>query len=355
MRPQGALTEPAAEVLQPKIPAELLERASAGAPEALTQVMDLFISGQPKGRARFDAFSRECLQGTFGFYTRQVSLSTPDGHAAVPTPVADRLGYRLGLASTVSKEALELLTKHDHITIGEIGGGTGALKRAVLAILNSDPKSQGRFSYVSIDINPHHRAAQSRFGGRSVEGSATEIGLIDSSVDLLFDEEVLDCLPFRVFDVDRSLCRVVREAYVRPNSGGSISWELPEADASFAKFDELYRRTGDGSRIYEFSPDYEKYWSESFRVLTPGGVRLCSDYDTMMTRSGLGGRGNGYSQVAVRLPYMVDLTHGINFAMQKILAEEAGFQAPQTKELIGLVFDFGAINRQMLRAVKPKE
>lgn len=347
--PQNIIAD---EVVTPPRDAALEAKALSGDRCALTQLMVNFISAQPQSMLRIDHFAREHSFGRTGFYSHFLDFAH-HGAERVFTPLVHDQGYRAGLSQLIAEFIGQKLRHPGNLTVAEIGGGNGAMKREILAAFGSIPELAERLTYISIDINPKQVAIQAAIGARAQLGSATDTGLPDQSIDLLFDEEVLDCLPPRVFKINRRSSQVESEAYV--NSQLSLTWKpfaSDDRDAALVNRVLQSRRSLDGQSFIEFAPDQRKYWQESFRILKPDGIRFSSDYGELMTLSGAEVRGSSARYVgmhgALSHPYTVDLTHGVDFDAQEILAHEAGFRNVRVDDLLQRVHAMSALGRKCI-------
>ncbi|VVC01981.1 Uncharacterised protein [uncultured archaeon] len=124
------------------------------------------------------------------------------------------------------------------------------------------------------------------------------------------------------------------------------------------EFFEQYLKSSESYRGNKcFSEDYKLYWEESYRVLKPGGTRFSIDY-TISFSAIDASLGIGHYEVAVAKPYSVDLTHFVDFGLQKKLALNAGFSHIVNGDLfeivskaMGILFTDG-IGRNLLGAIK---
>ncbi len=327
----------------------------------LEQNMHRFVR-EHGGRVRFDAFTREHLMGQTGFFSSHIDMT--QSPMAVYTP-SQKKAYVESLARSMVEiihESFGWRGSGRPLHFVEIGGGAAQFKSAFLRAYQDYRRAGGplRLSYTSVEPNPHNRKRQKLADAQVVEGTAQHTGLAASSADILFDDEVLDTLPFRVFHFHPSN-GVTREAFVhlRPEREQplEIHYNLAETDQHTQAVERHLR--GKRERYYNYSPDYAAYWSESNRVLGPGGVRVSLDYPDALTRRFVP-KVDSTNTEALRKPYRVDLTHGIDFSMQQKIAEAHGFHNAAVFPLVAL---FGshlteenhleAVTRQVIVAQKP--
>jgi len=321
--------------------------------------MQKFVQ-QHGGRVRFDAFAREHLLGETGFYSAYVDMSRYPHRALTPSSKESYAQYvSLYICNLVLKHAQNTMPRGSTVKFGEIGGGGGYFKRAFVGHLEFFKQSGSRYGveYISIEPNPNHRKAQS-FAGKVVEGTAQSTGLPEASLDFVFDDEVLDCMPFRLFNYHDASGKIVEEAFVEwTGEQLKLVYGAVENDEGMNFFERHLQGSGPDKRGNCFSPDYAHYLHESYRVLKPGGMRCSMDYPTYFSESD-----NEFcekqSRKAVTEPYIFDLTHYIDMELQKKIALQAGFARADFGDLmkaIGDRFDIcltDAIGRDLLTAVK---
>ncbi|GEM_PF-4031076 len=317
------------------------------------------------GRVRYDAFAREHLMGETGFYSTVVDLRKRSQD--VVTPSCDNKKYVQAVSFLVSsivlKRSMQMKNEGDTISFVEIGGGNGNFKRAFLEHFKFYQQEgvKLRLEYISVEPNPNHRQAQS-FSGKVMQGTAQKTGLPDNGADFLFDEEVIDCIPFRVFRYDAKRQRITQEAFVKANGNSSLAlaYDTVQRDED-AEFYELHlRQHGLKTAEYPYGPEYRAYWKESLRVLKPGGTRFSIDYGTEPILPNILNDKFlvGHYRRAVEKPYAVDLTHQIEFELQKRIAMASGFAHVVYDELFKAIAQstrvqiIDALGRYLLAAVK---
>ena len=277
---------------------------------------------------RFDNFAREHLMGATGFYSTQVDMRRGPGQVNTPS-FNERYVNTVSLILVLKalKHVAKMGANKKKFVFAEIGGGNGNFKRAFISTWEHYGAVQAGESifpdleYISVEPNPNHRAAQS-FAGKVVKGTAQKTGLPNSSVDLLFDEEVVDCLPFRIVKYDPEKKNIYYEAFVQiePDNTLNIVFEKAERDEGIAFYEKFLKTRTPYIGDLNWSDDYPKYWAESFRVLKPGGVRVSIDYSVERTAVS-----NSRYCYALREPYLVDLTHYVDYKLQTIIALQQGF------------------------------
>lgn len=297
------------------------------------------------GKVRFDEYAAEHLTGKHGFYSSHVDIGVPG--SGVPTPCTSNPEYVQLLTAVVIKclgqywRANSADLEGRNLTFCEIGGGTGKLKEQLLDAWGSLAKRHRlpQMEYISVDLNQRHLERQGRAGpGRTVRGTATSTTLPDGSLDVLFDEEVLDCLPFRIFHWDSSRQRLTKEAHVAVKGDSLVleHLEIKDPDRLAGHTEADLARRNYKLPLYRYAPQQWDYIKESVRVLRPGGMRISSDYDCdglgSLLRADLGDVEN-----ALRFPYAVDLTHGVDFVRLAQMAYFNGLRGTphSTMELFG--------------------
>ena len=187
------------------------------------------------GRVRFDKFAREHLMNPeCGFYSRRADIARNPAQVVTPSRLEEyAVPFSLFVSSVVMTRS-QGIQEGKPVVFAEIGGGSGSFKKAFLEhweFYNNEGLNRN-IEYISIDPNPNHRASQS-FAGKVVEGTAQRTGLPDRSVDVLFDDEVIDCLPFRIAKFDKNDGRIHYEAFVKAENGGfgsfMIGWKMAKA------------------------------------------------------------------------------------------------------------------------------
>jgi SAM-dependent MidA family methyltransferase len=319
------------------------------------------------GCVRFDAFAREHLMGEKGFYSTLIDLRrrTPE----VPTPSCHDEAYLQAVSFLVSsivlKRSMKIKNRGDTVSFVEVGGGNGNFKRAFLDHFKFYQQEgvELQLDYVSVEPNPNHREAQA-FAGKVVEGTAQKTGLSGNSADFIFDEEVLDCIPFRVLRYDARNQRITQEAYVKTNGNSSLVFAYGDVqrDDAVESYELYLRQNGSKTAEYPYGPDYRAYWDESLRVLKPGGTRFSIDYGEEPTLPGIITNKflAGHYRKAVENPYSVDLTHQIDFELQKRIALASGFAHVLCDKLIRAIYGtvhkeiIYALGRHLLLALKPE-
>ncbi len=326
------------------------------------QQMNQFIR-ERGGRVRFDVFAREHLLGEkFGYYSTKVDMTKRDGTLGsmldnVFTPsVEPKYAQAVSglVAGWVAKRCQ--MTNSASAVFAEIGGGAGNFKKAFLEQWPAIGGNRIRLEYISVEPNPNHRAAQSP-DGTAIKGTAQKTNLPDASVDFLFDEEVLDCMPFRIMKYDGK--QLQSEAFVIAREGAmlELKYDKVERDELASIFEMYLSKIDSKAGTVVFSNDYEAYWKESMRVLKPGGSRFSIDYVPI-------GKLNNDSitekraQYILRVPYREDLTHLIDYRLQNAFAYAAGFGKIVVSGLASLLAGSGelfvsSIGRQLMGALKP--
>ena len=281
------------------------------------------------GKARFDHFSQEHLMGEHGFYARHVDLRNEWGGAPTPSRITET--YAKAVAEAVFSMTLDTLKYNQGgngpFNFAEFGGGAGDFKREFLKQYRQyrDSGGQVEIKYISVEPNPHHIEAQQVEGTTVMKGTVQKSGLQDRSIDVLFDDEVLDCLPFRIFKYDPQKRVITHEAFVTAQPDQlKLDFHPAERDEHVSLLEKYITAHGKHEEYHVYSPDYHDYWHESFRVLKPGGLRFSIDYgsspmDALFTKP------HEWVRNSIQYPYQRDLTHMIDFDLQGILAHTHGF------------------------------
>lgn len=316
------------------------------------ETMRAFVK-QQGGEVRYDVFANEHLMGASGFYRSYLDISIGGD---VQTPTQSDPEYRTCLAGLVVGGFLQAYSntcreKGAPPVIVEVGGGGGQLKREVCGILKNDNIPH---RYISVEPNATQRAHQRLAGTEVMNGVVTKLPFPDSSIDFLFDEEVLDCLPVRVFKWDRTTHRIVGELFVRCGKTSlEHFWKEPDPnDERIGHIKCDLKRVGYKPELYYYAAGYWDYVMESARVLKPGGIRLGTDYGF------IGCPENtpfpefnrpifselGYITKAVKEPYTCDLTHFVDFVL---LQKLAGLQqAFSSTKILPLMNAFAEVSEQ---------
>jgi len=290
------------------------------------------------GCVRFDTFAREHLLGPEkGFYSKSIDLSS--NHDPVHTPMAAVPEYRQAYARFVLREASKLCNElgRSEIRILEIGPGGGELCRQLHSELQADPgvyTPLQTIHYVGVDPNADHAAAVMQAGGFGIKATAQRLPFGECSLDMVVAEEVLDTLPYRVFQTNKRSV-LVKEGYVVATKKG-LQLEFYDLDRGGSTEENLkvvndfLQRLSFRGSYYVFSEDYSVFWREIHRVLQPHGVALVSDYttDAWLAAQTV----PGMEQEAVAHPYRDDLTHLVDRKLQLELAGQAGFPSVEAVE-----------------------
>jgi SAM-dependent MidA family methyltransferase len=286
-----------------------------------------FIKGQG-GEVRFDRFAREHLLGEQGFYSRTVDLSRE--HFPVRTPMDDSPEYRLAYARTVLLHAKLLAESsgQEQVKIVEIGPGGGELCGEVLDELQRSPDRYRPLvgvSYTGVDPNIRHVEALVRRGVNALVGTAQAIPLSNGSADIVVAEEVLDSLPYRLFEWNKRKMRIDGEAFVSLRKDSlELTFRRHEDSASTRIVEEHLKERRFGGRHYAYSEDYLQMWCEMYRILAAPGIALVSDYtietplaSAMMVEP---------ERDVLQHPYNKDLTHFVDVVHQMRTAAAVGFK-----------------------------
>ena len=301
-----------------------------------------FITRQG-GAVRYDGFANEHLHGRSGFYRQYLDLSQPGwGAADAPTGVGTSPKYRHELAQLVLS-GLSWRARHTESTapptIVEVGGGAGELKREIMELVNA---AGAEVNFISVEPNPNHRRAQEFKGTTVFDGRAEKMPLPTGSVDLLFDEEVLDCFPPRVLRWDRKRAELSGELFVerRGDELAPVFRPWNQSDAALQECQETLAKADYQRNFYCLTPGYWDYLRESARVLKPGGVRLSSDYGYTCSQNfppSLCPDNLAHFERAVSRPYWVDLTHWVDFSyLAQLAVAQGGFWPIRILSLPGL-------------------
>lgn len=285
------------------------------------------------GRVRFDTYAREHLFGATGFYAERLDIAR--ANSGVPTPCKNNVEYRSSLvmmalchSANYCRQNREALTARP-LQFCEIGGGNGAFKEDFTRAWNQHAVPQGfpGMHFTSVDINPTHRKYQQAKGGTVIAGTATATTLSSDSMDIVFDEEVLDCLPFRLLSWDKDRREISAEAFVQLRDGAlQLIHEAPQREERFLQHIERYLREKDYSLpFYRFAMGHWDYLAESSRILRSGGIRLSADY-TADFLGPLIERTLMDIEKVISSPYQHDLTHGVDFHRLWDLSRHHGFQ-----------------------------
>lgn len=285
------------------------------------------------GSARFDVFANEHLTGSGGFYSDHINLSQV--HSPVPTPMDMRPAYRAAYALKVldAVDTVYKRTGKSEITVCEIGPGGGELHQEVIAQFN---QAKERFAnidklrYIAVDPNPRHVQNIINHGGIGLRGRAEALPISDERVDVFVAEEVLDSLPYRIISIDRN-GRPDKEAFVRLNGNQMelVFLPLEGIGDELAILTSIARATfaeNPNAKYFRFSDQYLEFWQECYRVTSPEGIALVSDYTTSNFMTRFIENDLGHEEQAIRAPYQRDLTHMVNFTIQEALAIYPGFK-----------------------------
>lgn len=238
-----------------------------------------------------------------------------------------------------------------------MGGGAAQFKRAFIDCWNHSKPDHGiELQYVSIDPNANQQRSQKKAGNVVVAGTAQAIPLRENSVDFLFDDEVLDTLPYRSVKFDGK--HVTHEAFVHHDGRRlKVTYQPVQRDDWIEVVETILQRTHPRGTVYAFAPEYEDYWRESHRVLKPGGTRFSLDYNSHLGEL-LKSNDARHRQAALDHPYQQDLTHYIDFNLQRVEARTAGFRQADAYPLDAMMrsksesIGAGLIGRSLLAAVK---
>lgn len=295
--------------------------------------------GSRDGRVRFDTFGEEHSFGLPGFYSFALDLRQERNE--VVTPCKYNADYRAAFTELLVELAGQAILRRGicdrPLEVVEIGGGNGALKREALPCLRDICARMGTtVRYRSVDANRQHLEAQTVEAHPSTWGFAQRTRLAEGSVDLLFDDEVMDCLPYRVFKYSPARQRLEQEGFVEIDVARELAFVWgPVEDDDFARdFEEFLRRSESQAPFHCVSNAEILYWKESQRILAPHGIRVTLDYNSFLDRkSFLEGK---HQACALKSPYLVDLTYGINFRRQRELAVRAGLRVDVHSDLAEL-------------------
>ena len=294
------------------------------------------------GEVGFDDFSREHLVGSgVGFYSDRIDLSQL--HGPVPTPMHSSPEYRSAYAQMVlvmGKQYAEA-TGREYLRLVEFGPGGGELCDELQKQIQRTPERYSPLKeliYTGIDPSQSHVDALKRQGVAAQLGTIQKSGLADGSADIVVAEEVLDSMPYRLYEWDRTQQKITGEAFVvLENDTLRLRFKTARADQSTEEVQAHLAKGRFSDPYYAYSPEYLDAWREVYRVLASPGIALVSDYtigdsfDFLMIPAG--------EEEVVKNPYTIDLTHFIDEDLQIDLAAEL-FQHVKQVDAVGLFLDF---------------
>ena len=251
-----------------------------------------------EGPITFARFMELALYGPGGFYdTLPVG---PDLHFVTGPHVHPVFGELLARAF---RELWTGLGSPRPLHVSEVGAGDGTFARSLLATAKEIP-----VRYRAIDRSPGARSALA-----TIEG--VEVGdRIAAPVDLLFANELLDNLPFRLLRGDREV-RVGREG------DRSVEVLVPADEEGIRGF-----ASGDEERVVPVGAF--GFIDEIAEVIERGFVLLI-DYGAL---GGAGGPVHGYRghtvvEDVLAAPGTADITAGVDFELVAARAEQRGLTA----------------------------
>ena len=203
------------------------------------------------GALRFDEFLDVALYGPSGFYTSGGGAGRRGDFLTSP-----ETGPLFGvLVARMLDETWDRLGEPGRFRMVEVGAGRGTLARSVLA---ARPRCSGALEYVAVERSPELR-------GQHPSGVESTAELPeDSAAGVVFANELLDNLPFRLFVYDGGWREawVAHEAgrFVEVLRGGASPFPLPD-DAP------LGARVPVQERAAEFV-------TRALRISAPGAVVL---------------------------------------------------------------------------------
>lgn len=273
---------------------------------------------------RFDEYMQEHLFGETGYYTSHIEFGS-DFETFGRHPI-----FAMTIHSLVKKHGL---ANRDFL---EIGGGDGTFQEMYLACAR-------KTRYTAVDASPklsreQHRTSKTRV----VVSTADDLKLPDRSVHgVVFSNELIDCLPCRVFKVRNRGGRptLAQEGWVRLVGTRLLFDFRPAERDDFVAEYEAYlhekRISLENGALLSLAPQTQKVLSEMNRVLDRG-VILLVDYGFYggHTRLGRGFEGIPYYRAGIgyhfvneilRRPYETDITYEIDFGYLRWLAEWMDF------------------------------
>ena len=234
------------------------------------------IDASADGRITFADFMDVSLYDPMeGYYTNRVDI----GRGRDFDTWADHPAFGACIADAIVEEWKER-DRPKRFTVLEMGAGTGALARTVLAhITNTAPHLSDALTYKIAEVSPYLARQQQRllYQHDNVEwtvGSAADLPFEDDSIDgMAFSNELIDAFP--VHRITRTLGGVC-ERFVTLGDDGKLTTvegqlspgikELPESQHVVLGFEKLV------------SPQAQKWAQTMGRILTKGSKLLTIDY-----------------------------------------------------------------------------
>ncbi len=275
-------------------------------------------------QVRFDQYMQEHLFGEIGYYTSHIEFGQDF--------------YTFGL-HPIFATAIHSLVKrygHENRDFLEIGGGNGTFQAMYL-------KWASKTRYIAVDASPKLSGEQ-RQNRRTkrILSIAEDLKIRDRSIHgVVFSNELIDCLPCRVFKVKNKRGRptLAEEGWVMLVGSQLIFAFRPVDRDPFVEGYESYLRERrlfpEDESLISVSPKTEKVLWEMKRVLDRGLV-LLADYgycdrpnSSMESRAEIpyyrAGAGYRFVNDILRRPYETDITYGVDFGYLRWLAERMNF------------------------------
>ena len=293
------------------------------------------IEASDNGRISFADFMETSLyHPDEGYYTNRVAIGAGrDFHTWSDHPV-----FGACVADAVIKE-WHLQDRPREFTVLEMGAGTGALARTILAhITNRAPQLRDTLRYRIAEISPHLMSQQQRTLGRDMgvewlPGSATDLPLERGEIQgIAFSNELVDAFPVhRVVRKIGGLC----ERFVTIDENDTLTTidaplseevhDLPELRHTVLGFEKVV------------SPGSKAWMQTMGHVLAEGSKLITIDYGSLdyrqrLHRSPVRTYGElavqwrpagvtpavklseeGPVEIALKHPGLVDITYDVNF------------------------------------------
>lgn len=318
--------------------------------------MAAFIDGLG-GKARFDRYMAESLEGEDGFYNKRATIGT--------TGYFDTFSSDPALAELVAAHGTQ------GPDFAEMGGGEGTFKRNLLKI---NPK----LHYISIEQSKKFAELQKTSPDENIiVANALHTGLPTSSINgTIFSNELPDALPCRSFKVELKGDQVLlnQELFIRRKGAPDkpvlrAAFEQAEQDDFLADYQNFLqqiqnKRNMQNGEVISIAPDAVALLAEMHRILNKGSIVLI-DYgfydgtdrpkhkrQPLQTPFALDyaypNEDSAIDKPAVPTPYLTDITYELDFEYLLLKCEELSSRTriqltpleQFTKQTLGQCLDF---------------